>query len=221
MRNPSLTRQTLLDTAYDEIRKKGFQATNIQDILTRTQLSKGTLYHHFPSKEVLGYAVIDELVKNEIYQHWIAPLETATHPLAALRDTVVQAAACVSETRYGCPLATLSQELANKDEAFRLRLKRIYEQWRHGIAKALRRAKDQGEMVADVDPDATAAFIVAAIEGALSIAKVTRSAASLHTPARGLVAYLDTLSCNPQNRLGKTVTPLAKKRAVTRKLSKV
>ena len=58
-RQPDLTRQRILEASFAEIHRQGFQAASVANILTTTGLTKGALYHHFPSKKDLGLAVID------------------------------------------------------------------------------------------------------------------------------------------------------------------
>jgi len=57
------TRSKILFAAYKEIHLHGFQAASLNNILAHTGVTKGALYHHFPNKTELGYAVIDEVHK--------------------------------------------------------------------------------------------------------------------------------------------------------------
>ena len=41
--------------------QNGFQGTSTEALLTKLQISRGALYHHFPSKEDLFAAVLDEV----------------------------------------------------------------------------------------------------------------------------------------------------------------
>src|SRR5262245_11776093 len=52
-------REQAVTQAAELFRERGFRATSIGDVLERTGLQKGSLYHHFPSKENLGHAVLD------------------------------------------------------------------------------------------------------------------------------------------------------------------
>ena len=56
-------RDKILNAAYGEIHRSGFQAASIANILADTKLTKGALYHYFPAKRVLGLAVIDEVIQ--------------------------------------------------------------------------------------------------------------------------------------------------------------
>ncbi len=54
-----LRRQALLDAALDEFAERGFAAARMEDIARRADLSKGTLYLYFESKEDLFKALVD------------------------------------------------------------------------------------------------------------------------------------------------------------------
>ena len=62
-RASAVTRDKLLKAAFEEIYRSGFQATSLDIILTKARVTKGALYHYFPDKASLGYAVVDEVVK--------------------------------------------------------------------------------------------------------------------------------------------------------------
>ena len=77
-------RQQILQAAYREIHVLGFQAASLSRILARTGVSKGALYHYFPNKTELGYAVVDELLAQRIEERFILPLIKAEDPVEAV-----------------------------------------------------------------------------------------------------------------------------------------
>lgn len=60
-RQPDITRQRLLECAFDEIHKRGFRSASLDAILDKAGVTKGALYHHFPSKLALFESVFDRL----------------------------------------------------------------------------------------------------------------------------------------------------------------
>lgn len=64
-------RQQILEAAKTLFAEKGFEATNVRDIINESNLSPGTFYNYFQSKEeifeVLTNEIIDE-IRNEIRQ---------------------------------------------------------------------------------------------------------------------------------------------------------
>ncbi len=59
----SQTRQKIIEKSLHLFSIKGYYNTSINDILEATNLTKGGLYGHFPSKELIWYAVYDEAVR--------------------------------------------------------------------------------------------------------------------------------------------------------------
>ncbi len=199
MRSPDQTRKILLDAAYEEIHHYGFQAASLSRILANTGLTKGALYHHFPTKLALGYAVVDEVIHEEILNCWATPLTDCQDPVDCLMNLLQKAAEDTGDefVEMGCPLNNLAQEMSSVDEGFRQKLGHIYTLWRQAIANALARGQANGKVRADVDTGAAAIFIVAAIEGCLGMAKNARDINLLFECGAGLLHYLDTLHAKP------------------------
>lgn len=53
-------RQRLVDTAYARFKRDGFHAIGIDRIIAEADVAKMTLYRHFPSKDDLIVAVLDQ-----------------------------------------------------------------------------------------------------------------------------------------------------------------
>lgn len=191
----STTRQKLLNTAYEEIHRHGFQGMRVDDVLARSGAAKGSLYHHFRNKEELGYAVVDEIVRGFIESIWVAPLATTERPidavLAIIRDKIADFGPGMVE--LGCPLNNLAQEMSCLDDGFRSRLKALFDDWIESIRAAFARGRAAGNVRADVDPMEVASFIVAAIEGCVGLAKNAQDPATFFRCTRGLTGYLESL----------------------------
>ncbi|MES9978123.1 MAG: TetR/AcrR family transcriptional regulator, partial [Candidatus Thiodiazotropha sp. 6PLUC5] len=125
------TRQALLEAAYEEIYRDGFQAASLSAILERTGVTKGALYHHFSSKLELGYAVVDEEISNKLHQLWIQPLQNEGNPIDILVATIELAGQQITDKQLylGCPLNNLAQEMSPIDAGFRMRIDQLYQQW--------------------------------------------------------------------------------------------
>jgi len=57
----SHTRERILEAAEVVFAEKGYHAAAVDEIVRRTDISKGGVYFHFPSKEELFFAVMDSL----------------------------------------------------------------------------------------------------------------------------------------------------------------
>ena len=190
------TRTQLLEAAAREIHVRGFQAASVSRILAETGVTKGALYHHFASKGELGYAVFDEVYAPELREFWISPLQQAdTDPLQRLIDIITAAGEQMTEedVARGCPINNLAQEMSPVDAGFRVRIERLFAEWRDVIGQALGRAQESGTLRAQVDAMSAATFIVASLEGCIGMAKNAQSRAILMQCGQGLIDYLQSL----------------------------
>ncbi len=200
-RSPDLTRAKLLTAAFEEMYRRGFQASSLDAILAADGVTKGALYHHFPDKAALGHAVVDEVIRGFLLERWLGGLDDPPgDPVTALQRVLHRRATEVSpeELQLGCPLNNLAQEMSPLDERFRERLNATFDTWRDGVARALERGQTAGTVRRDVDAPKVAAFVVAAAEGAWGLAKSARSLPTLRSNLEVLSTFLDTLRAAPE-----------------------
>jgi len=131
----------LLQAAFREIHRSGFQSASIDTILAATNVTKGALYYHFESKEALGYAVVEEVLTEITRQKWLTPLHGVADPLAALANIFTSTSLRPEHVTGGCPLNNLAQEMSPLDEGFRKRLASVFAMGHGAIAGAARRAQ--------------------------------------------------------------------------------
>src|SRR3954449_9689491 len=62
-RDPEATRQALLDAATELFGTAGFDATSVQSIVDRAQVTKGGFYHHFASKQALLHEIHNRFIE--------------------------------------------------------------------------------------------------------------------------------------------------------------
>ena len=194
-RDSQATRQRLLRSAFREFHQNGYRGADLNRILRQAGVTKGALYHHFRSKRGLGYAVIEQILREWIVDRWLEPLKLEADLLEALAGLARWGERTVSPEglSLGCPLLTLSQELCGVDEGFRQRLVAVYDEWREGLVALLVRAQGRGVVRADIDVRGAATFIIGAWEGAIGLAKSHQTPETLRLCRRGLEGYLETL----------------------------
>ena len=202
-RDPERTRGRLLQAAFQEVYRSGFQSASLDTILAATNVTKGALYHHFESKEALGFAIVDEIVANFTRDKWLIPLQQGENPIDVL-ITIVQATSIrPKDVKGGCPLLNLAQEMSPLDEQFRRRLEAIFRAWQEGIAMALRRGQSAGSVRCDLVPEETAGFLIAMYEGYAVLAKNAQDAKVWNVGIRNIVGWLGTLRAPRQSRTRK------------------
>jgi AcrR family transcriptional regulator len=199
-RQPDITRDKLLQSAFEEIYRQGFQGASLDVILAKAGVTKGALYHHFPDKAALGYAVVDEVVRGLLLERWLGVLERQRgDPLTALQGMLRERSAELTsgEIELGCPLNNLAQEMSPLDEGFRRRAHATFDTWIDGFAKVLKRGQAEGTVRTDVNPRQVAAFLVSAVEGSYGLAKSARSKTLLRSNLDVLSRLLESLRPDP------------------------
>jgi TetR/AcrR family transcriptional regulator, transcriptional repressor for nem operon len=195
-RSPENTRGKILEAAFDEFYKNGFQGGSINRIVHRAGATKGALFHHFRGKNDLGYSVVREIIHPRLKQQWSDPLANSSDPITDLKRIFRQCAKreiANGGLVNGCPLNNLAQEMSPLDEKFRKSLEQIYVAWRETVAAAFARGIKAGKVRKDVSPRKVAAFIVAAQAGMAGTAKNAQDEALLLQTGQALFDYLDSL----------------------------
>jgi AcrR family transcriptional regulator len=194
-RESDATRDKLLKAAFQEIYRRGFQAASLDTILAKAGVTKGALYHHFPDKASLGYAVVDEVVKGLLLERWGVLEPPSGDPVTALQRILRGRVANLTthEVELGCPLNNLAQEMSPLDQRFRRGVKATFDIWTDAVAKDLERGQAGGTVRRDVDAGKIAAFVVASIEGSFGLAKGAQSASMLRSNLEVLSSFLESL----------------------------
>ncbi|MGC2696540.1 MAG: TetR/AcrR family transcriptional regulator [Candidatus Angelobacter sp.] len=198
-RDPERTRERLLQAAFREVHRSGFQSASIDSILAASNVTKGALYYHFDSKEALGYAVVEEKIAKLTHDRWLQPMLSEGHAIDILIGVVRRIPARPQDVRAGCPLLLLSQEMSPLDEQFRKRLERIFLDWQEGVAALLRRGQAEGTVRRDLNPNEAASFLIATVEGYGTLAKNAQDAEVWKAGIRNIVGWLRSLRA-PGNR---------------------
>lgn len=196
IRNPEATRLRILKAAFTEIHQHGFQGMRIEAVLKNTGLKKGALYHHFPSKQALGYAVLEEVIEQKVIELWIEPLRNCENPVKVINETFIKVGLFWEDAffKLGCPLNNLSQEMTPIDEGFKQRIQKFFKFWRGEVANALNRGQQQGFIRKNIDVTEAATFIVTVLEGAHAQAKISQNKQDYFICGKQLAIYLNDLS---------------------------
>jgi TetR/AcrR family transcriptional repressor of nem operon len=202
LRDPERTRERLLQAAFREVHRSGFQGAGIDTILAATNVTKGALYYHFESKEALGYAIVEEIIAKLVRDRWLRPVLRDGQAIDILIGIVRGLPTRPEDIRAGCPLLNLAQEMSALDEQFRKRLKRIFLSWQEGVATLLRKGQFEGTVRRNLNPDEAASFLLAMVEGYTSLAKNAQEAKVWEVGTRNIVEWLRSLRASRQSRRG-------------------
>lgn len=196
---PEDTRQKIIDAAFKEIYKHGYQGMRIDQVLQNTDLKKGALYYHFSSKQALGYAVLDEYISKEGAKMWVEPLYSFDNPLEGIYNLFIQnenAGKAIwgdEALTLGCPVNNLAQEMSPIDEGFRQRIIKMFKAWKDALSDILKKGQQQGFVDPSINTEDSALFILTIIEGSLGLTKAHQDNAVYLSCGRELKRYLDSL----------------------------
>ncbi len=195
----AVTRDQILDAAARLIHLQGYHCTSLDDVLRESGVGKGNFYYYFKSKEELGYAIIDRVTRGFL----AATLEPAfadptADPVGQVHEFLDRVVEIQRERNCagGCPLGNLASELSEVHEGFRQRLCEIFVEWRRGLTAAVRRGAAEGRLSNACDPAALAEFLVAGLEGAILLGKVSKDVSVLERCVAELKRHL-TLYAEP------------------------
>jgi len=171
-----LTRGRIITAAGSLFSKKGYGNTTLSDILRVADITKGGFYFHFDSKESLGLAVIDTMVRVWV-DNVLAECVRAKDPLQRLVTMFELQAKLDSKSEFSgfLLIALLAAEMSDDDHAFIERLSEMFEAWHDSVERMLERGKEMGVFRADLECDGVAMLILSAIEGAVLLHRIDRS----------------------------------------------
>lgn len=189
------TRQLILESLYEDMQINGFQGLRADKVIKKLGVTKGALYHYFPDKLSIGYAIVDEIIGPTFIGYWLPLKNYAGNPLDFLQKSIRHVQKQFSEQNVviGSPLSNLIQEMSPLDEGFRTRLQNIVTQIHYTIEEAIAKGQQQGMIIKGVEPSSLAWFVLASFEGSYSISKVTKSKMLFIHTLNTLNQYLETL----------------------------
>lgn len=195
-------RSKLLDAAFSIIRQKGYAATSVDEVCARAGVTKGAFFHHFPSKDTLAVAALNQWTDMTASLFAAAPYHGFDDPLdrvlgyldfrrAMLRGDVAEftclAGTMVQEAyrthpdiRHACDASIGSQ--AAKVES--------------DIADAMKRYRIRAPWTAEN----LALHMQAVLQGAFILAKAKGSAAVVEASIDHLRRYIELLFRRPKKK---------------------
>jgi TetR/AcrR family transcriptional repressor of nem operon len=184
------TRDTLIDTMKTLLWQRGYDATSPNQVLEKSGVGKGSLYHHFKSKKELAVAAMDnradELIAeaDQLFtadQYWLSTFEQY---LLQPRDGMA-----------GCRLGriTLDPSVVESPDLQRP-IKRYFTHLHQLMSTSLREAQASGKMSAPISPETLAYTIITSLQGGFLVSRACNDGDILRQGAEGIYALLKTLS---------------------------
>jgi TetR/AcrR family transcriptional repressor of nem operon len=191
-------RARLIDAARSLVRHKGFAATSVDELCAAAGVTKGAFFHHFPSKEALGVALIDD---------WTVMTRAmfAAHPYNSLPDPLDRVFGYLDLRReilgqpireFSCVAGTSVQEAFESSPLMREAAERSIgsgaEHVRSHLAEALALHPVPG-----VTAESLAQHFQVAVQGGIILAKALNDATAARAAFDHLERYLRLLFGRP------------------------
>jgi TetR/AcrR family transcriptional repressor of lmrAB and yxaGH operons len=184
------SREAFIRTTAKLLRRRGYAASGLNEIVAASGAPKGSLYFHFPGgKEELAVAAMtrsgEQLAR--AIEAALGSSEDLGVALARLIDALGEG---LRSSGYadGCPIATVALEGASESEAVRAAAARAFDAWLAALGARF--------LLAGLDEDTAARralLVLSAIEGALILARARRDLAPLQAVREELLALHATL----------------------------
>ena len=147
------------------LRSEASPGTTTEEVRNAAGVSSSQLYHYFKDKMALVRAVIAYQTDAVLgAQDDFLEKPDSMQALRRWRDLLVRAQRGL-RCEGGCPLGSLSSEIAEIAPEFRMDLNRAFARWEDGIRSGLLAMHARGELRKDADPDRLATALLAAVQG--------------------------------------------------------
>lgn len=113
------TRDHIVEASDQLFYRLGYASTSFADLAGAVRISRGNFYYHFKTKDEILDAVIDLRLANtrKMLERWEAEGETPTDRIRSFIHILMENGAKIKQ--YGCPVGTLTTELAKLNHASR------------------------------------------------------------------------------------------------------
>jgi TetR/AcrR family transcriptional repressor of nem operon len=190
------TREKILEAAANLLALKGFHNTKLDDVRREAGVTTGAFFHHFQSKDDLGFAVLNRHMQNRRQQ--LDRIESEL-PLSEGPGALVRVFRRLDATaemlrrrsaRGGCIIGNLSIELSDTHEEFRVRIAKCFDEMAQEFLPHLKKAvKECGGKQSARE---LARYVVTVIEGAIMQSRTYRDSKLLAHQFTALKEHLRT-----------------------------
>ncbi|MEU6119855.1 TetR/AcrR family transcriptional regulator [Streptomyces sp. NPDC047117] len=179
--------ERLIESTRELLWERGYVGTSPKAILQRANAGQGSMYHHFSGKPDLALAAIRrtaEEMRAEVARLLDGPGTALDRVGAYLRRE--------RDALKGCPVGRLTQDPdVMADPALRAPVDETFDWLRGRLTEVLAEGRARGELDAGLDPEATAASVVAVVQGGYVLARAAGSPAAFDQAVTGVLGLIE------------------------------
>lgn len=158
------TRENILRIAAEEFDQRGYASVSLSEIAVRLEMTKGTVYFHFPSKADLARAIVDTY-----FSAWEALLEGVANQGLRGMEALRWFSNRVAQAYRDDPGVRAPLRLMREADVIGIELPTPFLPWIQTVEFQVRQAQELGEVRDELDAQAVAWQIVAGFYGAQEI----------------------------------------------------
>ncbi|MCT2594189.1 TetR/AcrR family transcriptional regulator [Streptomyces sp. N2-109] len=181
------TGEKLIVATQELLWERGYVGTSPKAIQQRAGAGQGSMYHHFAGKAGLAAAAVRRSAEQL--------RATAEGDLRSSGSALERVRAYLTRERSvlrGCRIGGLAQDPdIVADPELRRPLEETFGWLRDQLTEVLEKGRRSGELTAELDARATAATIVAVVQGGYVLARSAADAAPFHQAVDGLLRLLE------------------------------
>jgi len=183
------TRERIVDASAELLRRQGYNATGVKQIVAAAEAPFGSIYHFFPGgKEELGAAAVRS--SGAAYELLLpAVFDPAPDVVSGVRAFFAGAAEHLRESRWAdaCPIATVALEVSSTSEPLREACADVFESWVEAGTGRFEAAGIATERAREL-----AIGLIAALEGAFVLARAQRTTEPLAVAGELVAARVES-----------------------------
>ena len=168
------TRDHILKATRKILVAQGFHNTSISAVIEATGVKKGNLYYHFVSKEDLGLAVLED-AKDEFFSFLAKALE-GRDPVEKIINSCQAIFREQEKNNFvgGCLFGNTALEMADSNQKFSEVIQEVFSRWIGLLEEHLGQARKTGLLPPSTRPRLLAKTVVATLEGAIMMSRVSK-----------------------------------------------
>lgn len=169
-------RQTLIDQATQLVRRSGYAGFSYADLSAVVGIRKASIHHHFATKEDLGLGMVEAY--GETFKVELATISAkSATAIERLADYAALYRSAV-KSGSGCLCGVLAAEFVMLPQAVQRAVKQFFDdnvQWLEGVLAA---GRLRGEVGGDTANAKQARMLLATLQGAVLLARVSGDVAT-------------------------------------------
>jgi TetR/AcrR family transcriptional repressor of nem operon len=186
------TRGQLVHHALRLIQERGYNGFSYRDLAKLIDVKTSSIHYHFPQKEDLLLAAIQEY--RQAWREQVVMIDTDLPPKIRLQRYLALHCNSFDHGKLICLAGALASDLASLPQALRVSLQEYYRANENWLATVLAAGVSDGSITLAASPEATARAIFAALQGTLLASRLFQSAARLDDILPSVQGYTETMA---------------------------